>query len=312
MSKTVPTLLIVGADGQVGWQLRRALAPLGKVVALDRRTGTLPDLADAAALRAALAANPADVIVNASAYTAVDKAETEEATAQAVNADAVRVMAEAAKANGGLLVHYSTDYVFDGKKDAPYVETDLTAPQGAYGRSKLAGEQAITEVAAAAGRALIFRTSWVFAARGANFVKTILRLAGERDALRVVADQIGCPTPAEMIADVTAQIVGQVLRGQVKVEGAEVYHLAAANPVSWHAFAQVIVTEALAAGFPLKLDAAAIAPIATHEYPLPAARPANSRLSTAKLEAAFGLHLPDWQPYLQRLLDQLRREQVAS
>lgn len=308
MSK-VPTLLIIGADGQVGWQLRRALAPLGRVVALDRRTGTLPDLADAAALRVALAANPADVIVNASAYTAVDKAETEEAAANAVNADAVRVMAEAAKANGGLLVHYSTDYVFDGKKEAPYVETDPTAPQGAYGRSKLAGEKAIATVA---GRALIFRTSWVFAARGANFVKTILRLAGERDALRVVADQIGSPTPAELIADVTAQIVGQVLRGQVQVQSAEIYHLAAANPVSWHAFAQAIVTEALAAGFPLKLDAAAIAPIATHEYPLPAARPANSRLSTAKLEAAFGLHLPDWQPYLQRLLDQLRREQAAG
>lgn len=308
MSK-VPTLLIVGADGQVGWQLRRALAPLGKVVALDRRTGTLPDLTDTAALRAVLAANPADVIVNASAYTAVDKAETEEDTANAVNADAVQAMAETAKANGGLLVHYSTDYVFDGKKDAPYVETDPTAPQGAYGRSKLAGEQAI---AAVAGRALIFRTSWVFAARGGNFVKTILRLAGERDALRVVADQIGSPTPAELIADVTAQIVGQVLRGQVQVQGAEIYHLAAANPVTWHAFAQAIVTEARAAGFSLKADAAAIAPIATHEYPLPAARPANSRLCTAKLEAAFGLHLPDWLPYLQRMLDQLRREQGAS
>ncbi len=300
-------ILLFGADGQVGWQLQRALAPLGTVQALDRAEC---DLADVEAVRRIIRTAAPAYIINASAYTAVDKAESEPELAQTINAEVVAAMAEEARALDALLVHYSTDYVYDGNKDAPYVESDATNPQSVYGRSKRDGELAI---AASGCRALVFRTSWVFAARGHNFVKTILRLAAERDALRVVADQVGSPTSADLIADVTAQVL-QILRQRAATSaGMAVYHLVSANPVSWHAFACAIVAAAQATpGFRMQATPAAIAPIGTADYPLPAPRPANSRLSTAKLAADFGLVMPDWQPYLARMLDQLGREQPAG
>jgi dTDP-4-dehydrorhamnose reductase len=291
------SILLLGKDGQVGWQLQRALAPLGEVMACGR---TECDVADADRLRGLVADLRPSVIVNATAYTAVDKAESDAATAHAINARAPGVMAEAAAACGALLVHYSTDYVFDGSKTTPWVESDTPAPQGVYGQSKLDGETAIRESAC---KSLVLRTSWVFGEHGGNFVKTILRLARERDSLGVVADQIGSPTPAALIADVTAALLLRLESGQ-RMAAAEhrLYHLAAANPVSWHAFACRIVDLARAMGETLRLDASAIRAIGTADYPTPARRPANSRLDCARLEVDFSLRMPDWQPYLERML----------
>lgn len=291
------SIMVLGKDGQVGWQLQRALAPLGEVVACGRAQC---DLTDADRIRSLVAEVQPSVIVNASAYTAVDKAESDADTAYAVNARAPGILAEAALACGALLVHYSTDYVFDGSKQGAYVESDATAPQGVYGQSKLAGEEAIV---ALAGKSLIFRTSWVFGEHGGNFVKTILRLSRERDSLGVVADQVGSPTPAALIADVTAAALVRLDLGRQMAAGENrLYHLAAANPVSWHAFACRIVETARAMGEELRVDAAAIRAIGTVDYPTPARRPANSRLDCSLLEAELGLHMPDWQPYLERML----------
>lgn len=294
------SILLLGKDGQVGWQLQRSLAPLGKVTAVGRGEC---DLADADRLRALLRAQRPQLIVNAAAYTAVDRAESEPELAWRVNAQAPGVLAEEAKALGSLLVHYSTDYVFDGGKPTPYVESDAPHPLSVYGRSKLAGEQAI---AAAGCRALIFRTSWVFGARGHNFVKTVLRLAGEGRALRIVDDQIGSPTPAAMISSVTGLVLAVLRRGGALADGAQVYHLAAANPVSWCGFARAIVEDAARTpGFSGLPAPEAITAIATADYPLPAPRPANSRLDCGRLEADFGLAMPDWRPYLNRMLQLL-------
>jgi len=273
-------ILVTGSAGQLGRELKRSLAPLGEVVACDRRQ---LDLADAIALRDALRAIAPDAIVNAAAYTAVDKAETDLATATAVNAAAPGVLAEEAKRLGAVLIHYSTDYVFDGRKDGPYAEDDATAPLGAYGRTKLAGEQAI---AAVAGRHLILRTSWVFGLHGANFLKTMLRLGRERDELRVVGDQVGAPTWTRHLADVTALILDR------RDHPAGLYHLAAAGATTWHDYAEAIFAEALRLGV---LDRRPrLHRITTADYPLPAARPANSRLDCAKFRRDFGLDLPDW------------------
>ena len=292
-------ILLLGADGQVGWQLRRDLAPLGSLVALNRGQC---DLADTDALRACVRHHAPGIVVNAAAYTAVDKAETDEAAAQVINGVAPGVLAEEARSLGALLVHYSTDYVFDGAKEAAYVEDDPTNPLSAYGRSKLAGEEAIRAVD---GRALIFRTSWVFGPRGGNFVKTILRLAKERESLKVVSDQVGSPTPAELISSVTAQALANVEREPALAEGARIYHLAAAEPLSWHGFARAIVEAAAAQGMALALKPETIGAIPTSGYPLPARRPANSRLDCALLEQTFGLQMPSWRPYLDRLLQTL-------
>ncbi|HET7776312.1 MAG TPA: dTDP-4-dehydrorhamnose reductase, partial [Azospira sp.] len=271
MSAASPILLL-GAQGQLGWQLQRDLAPLGPLLAVDRRRCDLGNLDQ---VRSLVREVKPRLIVNAAAYTAVDQAEQEPDLARRINAEAVGLLAEEAKALDALLVHYSTDYVFDGSKTAPYGEGDLTHPLSVYGRTKREGEEAI---AAVAGRALIFRTSWVFGARGKNFVKTILRLASERDSLKVVADQIGSPTPAAMIATVTGMVLAQ-LGGGREQQGCDTYHLAAANPVSWNGFARAIVATAQATpGFALKLGPAAIAPIPSSDYPLPAPRPLNSRL----------------------------------
>lgn len=289
-------ILLIGKNGQVGHELQRTLLPLGELVALGR-DGL--DLNDPAALKQVLESQAADVIVNASAYTAVDRAEADEAGALAVNAAAVAAMAAHARTHGALLVHYSTDYVFDGDKAAPYMEDDATAPQSAYGRSKRAGEEAIL---ASGCKALVFRTSWVFSAHGGNFIKTMLRLAGERDSLNVVADQIGAPTSAELIADVTALAIAAYRRAAL---AGGIYHLTASGSTSWHGLASYAIERAKARGAAIKVDPARIMPIPTEAYPLPAKRPKNSRLDTSKLAGALDLQLPDWKIHVDRLIEQL-------
>ncbi|HEX6735745.1 MAG TPA: dTDP-4-dehydrorhamnose reductase [Azonexus sp.] len=299
------TILLLGKDGQVGWQLQRSLAPHGPVVACGRSEC---DLADLDQVRRVLREVQPSVIVNAAAYTAVDKAEAEPDLAQRVNAEAPAILAAAAAVSGALLVHYSTDYVYDGGKATPWVESDPTGPLGVYGRSKLAGEEAIR---AAGCRSLIFRTSWVFGARGGNFVKTILRLAREKDSLNVVADQVGSPTPAALIATVTGVALAMLRRGELLApDESRLYHLTAARPVSWCEFARTIVGLAGAMpGFDLRLAPEAIRAIGTADYPTPARRPANSRLDCRRLENDFGLQMPDWQPYLERMLQLLALKQ---
>ena len=273
-------ILLTGSAGQLGRELVRSLACLGEVVACDRRA---LDLGDADALRPVLRATKPSVVVNAAGYTAVDRAESEPAAAEAVNGLAPGILAEEAKRCGALLVHYSTDYVFDGAKGAPYTEDDAPAPLSAYGRSKLAGERAI---AAVAGRHLILRTGWVFGLHGANFMKTILRLARERDELRVVADQCGAPTWTRHLADATALLLAR----RDAAEG--LFHVAAAGEATWHGYAEAIVATAAAAG--LIERAPHVLPIATADYPLPARRPADSRLDCRRLARDCGIALPDW------------------
>lgn len=291
-------ILLLGKDGQVGWQLQRSLAPLGEMLATGRREC---DLAVPGQVESLVDRFRPTVIVNASAYTAVDKAESDRERAWALNADLPGRLAESAEVAGALLVHYSTDYVYDGSKATPWVESDPTLPQSEYGRSKLAGEAEIREIA---GRSVIFRTSWVFGEHGGNFVKTILRLARERDALSIVADQIGSPTPAALIADTTTAVLLGLQGGAGLAPGEHrLYHLAAANPVSWHEFACHIVATALALGEPLRVHPEAIQAICSADYPTPARRPTNSRLDCRALEQDFGLTMPDWRPYLQRMLE---------
>jgi dTDP-4-dehydrorhamnose reductase len=289
-------ILLTGRNGQVGWELQRTLQPVGKVTACDH-AGL--DLADAAAVRRKLDEVRPDAIVNAAAYTAVDKAESEPEQANAVNAAAPALLAQEAARRGALLIHYSTDYVFDGAKAAPYVETDPTGPLGAYGRSKLAGEAGIR---ASGCDHLIFRTSWVYAARGANFLRTILRLAAEREELRVVNDQVGAPTWARLIAEATALALRQALaeRRHGRFESG-LFHLACAGETSWHGFASAIV--AGRSGLSVKT----VTPIVTADYPTPARRPANSRLDTGAFRARFGLALPDWRDCLQLCLEELQQ-----
>lgn len=298
-------ILLLGRDGQVGWQLQRSLAPHGNVVASSRAEC---DLADLDQVRAVVRRVQPRVIVNAAAYTAVDKAESETVLADRINGAAPGLLAAEAAALGALLVHYSTDYVFDGEKASPYVEGDATNPQSVYGSSKLAGEQAI---GATGCKALVFRTSWVFGARGGNFVKTILRLGRDKESLNVVDDQVGSPTPAALIATVTGIALAMLRQGQALGEGEQrLYHLAAARPVSWCEFARTIVRLAGARDdFSLKLTPEAIRAIPSSDYPTPARRPKNSRLDCSRLEADFGLIMPDWQPYLERMLQLLALKQ---
>ncbi|WP_434766317.1 dTDP-4-dehydrorhamnose reductase [Pseudomonas triticicola] len=289
-------ILLLGMNGQVGWELQRSLAPLGELVALDRRSahGLCGDLSDLVALRATVRKLNPDFIVNAAAYTAVDKAESEADRAFLVNGQAIQVLAEEAVTLNAWLVHYSTDYVFNGSGASPWLETDSVGPVNKYGESKLAGEQAII---ASGCKHLIFRTSWVYGARGNNFAKTMIRLAKDRDTLNVVSDQIGAPTGADLIADVTALAVRQVLQ---QPELAGVYHLASSGEVSWHEYASHVIAFALANGEQLAVSA--INPIETIAYPTPAQRPLNSRLNTQKLRGKFSLHLPDWQSGVNRML----------
>lgn len=293
-------ILLLGKDGQVGWELQRALAPLGELIAQGRQQADLEHLD---ALRQLVRQVQPDVIVNAAAYTAVDKAESEQDKARTINAEAVGLLAEEANRLDAWLVHYSTDYVFDGDKASPYDEDDQTGPLSVYGKTKLEGEQVIGDRHA---KHLIFRTSWVYAARGGNFAKTMLRLAKDRDALKVIADQHGAPTSAELIADVTALALYRITQaGTAAPALAGTYHLAASGHTTWHGYAQHVLELAQARGALLKADPAAVQPIPTEAYPLPAARPKNSRLNTTKLSSTFNLYLPPWQFHVQRLMDEL-------
>jgi len=293
-------ILLFGKSGQVGWELQRSLAPLGQVIALDfdSADGLCGDFTNRAGLAGTVRRVAPDVIVNAAAYTAVDKAESEPELARRINALAPGVLADEAQELDAWLVHYSTDYIFDGSGERPWLETDATGPLGVYGKTKLDGELAV----ARCEKHLILRTSWVYAARGANFIKTMLRLAQEKDQLKVISDQIGAPTGAELLADVTAHAVRTLQR---RPQLAGVYHLAAGGETSWHAYARFIIEHARQAGQPIRVMPEAIEAIRTSAYPTPARRPLNSRLDTGKLQAAFGLVLPDWQVGVKRVLAEI-------
>ena len=294
-------ILLLGKNGQVGWELQRSLAPLGELTALDRHgaDGLCGDLGNPEGIAATVRAVQPQLIVNAAAYTAVDQAESEPELARRINAAAPAVLAREAAAGGALLVHYSTDYVFDGSGQRPWREDDATAPLSVYGQTKLEAEQAIL----ASGCAhLILRTSWVYAARGGNFAKTMLRLAQERERLTVIDDQWGAPTGAELIADVTAHAIAQTRQQPGK---AGIYHLAPAGETTWHAYAKYVIAQASQAQPAIKIKATEIAPIPTSTYPTSARRPHNSRLNTHKLQTAFGLHLPPWQDGVRRMLAEI-------
>lgn len=302
-SPDLPVLLITGSNGQVGFELRRSLAPLGQVIQFDRATC---DLSKPDEIRRAVRAYSPNVIFNAAAYTDVDQAESNAELAHAINATAAGILAEEALRGRSLLVHYSTDYVFDGSKSGSYTEMDAPNPQSVYGKSKLAGEQAIL---ASGAKALILRTCWVAGAHGNNFAKTVLRLARQRDVLRVVGDQSGTPTSAALIADVTAQIVARYwLSGNQDAFAAGIYHLAAAGDASWHGYATEILRYAAEHGVNLKAGPASVENIQSHEYPQRAPRPLNTRLNTTKLRQTFGIHLPDWRQGIHHLLDQILPE----
>ena len=296
-------ILLLGRGGQVGWELQRSLSLLGEVVALDFDTAHNPDglcgdFTDLAGLAETVRRVQPHIIVNAAAHTAVDKAESEPEVARLINAEAPAVLAQAATELGAWLVHYSTDYVFDGSGNQAWQETDATGPLSVYGRTKLEGEQAV----ASTPKHLIFRTSWVYAARGGNFAKTMLRLAGEREALTVIDDQVGAPTSAELLADVTAHALRAAI---AKPQLAGLYHCVAGGETTWYGYCQYVLAQAEALGWTLKAGPAQVAPTTTASYPTPAQRPLNSRLNTAKLQSAFGLKLPDWQQGVARMLTEI-------
>ncbi len=291
-------ILLTGKNGQVGFELQRSLAPLGELIALDRSQANLEDLTG---LQKTLEAHRPDIIVNAAAYTHVDKAESDEAAAYNVNARAVHALADYARAHDAFLVHYSTDYVFDGEKSAPYVESDPTHPQNAYGRSKLAGEEAILQSHC---KALIFRTSWVFSTHGNNFIKTIVKLIQERDSLDVVSDQVGAPTSAEFIATITARAIAGYPAQALPLG---LYHLAAAGETNWYGLACHVLDQLRHHSSQLPIQTTKIHPITSKDYPTLAKRPGNSRLDTRKLSHALGLTLPDWTTHVDQMLQQTTR-----
>jgi dTDP-4-dehydrorhamnose reductase len=295
-------ILLLGKNGQVGWELQRSLAPLGQVLALDRHsTDFCGDLSQPERLAQTVHDWRPDVIVNAAAHTAVDKAESEPDVARCLNATAPAALAQAAAAIGAWLVHYSTDYVFNGQGDQAWQEGDATGPLSVYGQTKLEGEQAIV---ASGCNHLIFRTSWVYAARGGNFAKTMLRLAGERERLTVIDDQHGAPTGADLIADVTAHaLVHAMIDPAAGLSG--IYHLVAAGETSWHGYASHVIAQARQIQPVLTLKVTDIAPVPTSAFPTPAKRPLNSRLSTHKLQQAFGIVLPPWQQGVNRMLAEI-------
>jgi len=294
-------ILLLGKNGQVGWELQRSLAPLGEVVALDFDSpGPLTaDFSAPESLAATVRAVAPQIIVNAAAHTAVDKAESEPDFARALNATSPAVLAREASALGAWLMHYSTDYVFDGSGSTPWVEDSPTGPLSVYGQTKLEGEQAIR---ASGCRHLIFRTSWVYAARGGNFAKTMLKLAQERERLTVIDDQIGSPTGAELLADLTAHALRHA-RQHPEVSGT--YHAVAQGETSWHGYATHVIEFARAKGLPIKVAADAIAPVPTSTFPTPAKRPHNSRMNTSKLRSSFGVNLPVWQSGVDRMLTEV-------
>jgi dTDP-4-dehydrorhamnose reductase len=294
-------ILLLGAGGQVGWELQRSLAVLGEVVAcdLDSPAEQRADFADPDILAALVDRVAPQAIVNAAAHTAVDRAESEPELAQRINATAPGVLARAAAARGVPLVHYSTDYVFDGSGSAARTEDAPVGPLSVYGRTKLEGEQLVR---ASGAPHLILRTSWVYAARGGNFARTMLRLAAERDELRVIDDQVGAPTGADLLADVTAQLLPRLL-AQPALGGT--YHCAASGETSWHGYARFVIEWARARGHAVKVAPERVLAIPTRDYPTPAARPLNSRLDTSRLRSTFGLALPHWQAGVTRLLTEV-------
>ena len=297
-------ILLFGRDGQVGWELQRSLSVLGEVIALDfdaahNPDGLCGDFSNLSGLSETVQRVKPDVIVNAAAHTAVDKAESEPELARTLNALAPGVLAEQAKALGAWLVHYSTDYVFDGSGTTPRQETDDTDPLNVYGQTKLEGEQRV----ASTSKHLIFRTSWVYAARGGNFAKTMLRLASERDALSVIDDQFGAPTSAELLADVTTHALRSAMQ---RPELAGLYHCVAAGETTWCGYARYVLTQAQALGWALKAGPTQVTPIPTANYPTPARRPLNSRLDTTRLQTTFNLVLPPWQQGVARMLTEIK------
>lgn len=291
-------IVLLGKDGQLGWSLQRALAPLGNVTALSSHSNDFAaDFTDSLSVVDTLRRLRPNIIINAAAYTAVDKAESEPEQAQLINATTVAAIAHVAQELGAWLVHYSSDYVFDGSGDQPWRETDEPAPLNVYGASKWNGDQAIQQHCQ---RHLIFRTSWVYATRGNNFAKTMLRLAQERTSLQVINDQFGAPTSADLLADCTAHALRQAINNP---QLAGLYHLAASGCTSWYEYACLVFDEARAAGLTLKLDAPQA--IASSQYPTPARRPLNSRLNTEKFRQNFGLALPDWRPGVKRMMTEV-------
>lgn len=295
-------ILLFGKNGQLGWELRRSLAPLGEVVALGSSGEAWPcDFGEPARLADTVRALRPQVIVNAAAYTAVDAAEADRDTAQRINAEAPGVLAEAAQALGAMLVHFSSDYVFDGGGLRPWREDDAAAPLNVYGATKLEGER---RVARACTRHLVLRTSWVHAPRGANFVHTVLRLARERERITVVDDQVGAPTGADLLADIAAHAI-RAVRAQPGLFG--LYHAAASGETSWRGYARFLVNLAGGLGAQLRLSADAIEAVTSDDFPAPARRPLNSRLDTSRLQAAFGLAMPDWREGVERTLREILR-----
>ena len=300
-------ILLFGRGGQVGWELQRSLSVLGEVVALDFDATQNPQnlcgsFSDLAGLAATVQAVKPDVIVNAAAHTAVDKAESEPEFARGLNALAPGVLAAEAQKLGAWLVHYSTDYVFDGSGSTPWQETDATGPLSVYGQTKLEGEQAV----AANPKHITLRTSWVYAARGGNFAKTMLRLASERESLTVIDDQFGAPTSAELLADVTAHAIRAAIQ---KPELAGLYHCVAGGETNWHGYARFVLETARSLGWELKVGPVQVTATSTASYPTPAQRPLNSRLNTTKLQEAFGLTLPHWQTDVARMLTEITGKQ---
>ncbi len=296
-------ILLLGRNGQLGWELQRSLAPLGEVIALASQAQDNPnqccgDLANLEGLRQTLREIAPDLVVNAAAYTAVDKAQTDTEHAYAVNALGPAVLAEETLRLGAWLAHYSTDYVFDGSGQQPWRETDACAPLSVYGASKRQGELEVVRNP----RHLILRTSWVYAARGSNFAKTMLRLGAERDELRVIDDQMGAPTGAELLADVSATALRQAM-AQPALAG--LYHCAAAGQTSWHGYAQFVLQEARALGMPVRVAQERLVPIKSADYPVAAPRPLNSRLDCAKIANVFSIHLPSWQWGVRRILQEI-------
>lgn len=290
-------ILLLGKNGQVGWELQRSLAPLGEVLALDRSSTThCGDLSNLEGLAETVRVFRPQVVVNAAAYTAVDKAESDSSTAHLVNALAPEVLSRACAALDALLVHYSTDYVFDGSGQTPWLETDATGPLNVYGHSKLAGEQGIAKQGA---KHVIFRTSWVYGTEGGNFAKTMLRLAQERDKMAVINDQFGAPTGAALLADITAMCLQQpqALSG--------IYHLAAAGETTWHAYAEYVLQTAKRLKPEMAYKVKEVAAVPTSEFPTPAQRPLNSRLNCSKLQNDLKCQLPDWQKGVDAMLSKI-------
>ena len=304
-------ILLLGASGQVGHELLSALAPVGDVIAAARSPGeiTRVDLSDRASLERALKTCDADIVVNAAAYTAVDGAEDDAAAAEQINSDALTCIGTWAKRNNRLVVHYSTDYVFDGEGKRPYRESDPTSPLGVYGRTKLAGEMALRD---SGGDHFIFRTAWVYAARGKNFLLTMLRVGAERDEVRVVNDQRGTPTPARLIAESTADVLRQwsALDDAHKRQVLGTYHLCAGGECTWYDFAGAIFADAQSAGLIARVPR--ISPIATADYPTRAKRPSYSVLDTAKIRETFGVHLPDWKKGLREVIGELAKRDMKA